>query len=83
MVKEGDVMPATTAGEKLNSCALDRCMARAKEMIGWIGKYPRAWTPAGNGRSGVGAAMAMQGSSISNVDVGSVEIRVNDDGFYT
>lgn len=27
--------------------------------------------------------MAMQGSSISNVDVGSVEIRVNDDGFYT
>ena len=25
----------------------------------------------------------MQGPSISNVDVGSVEIRVNDDGFYT
>ena len=27
--------------------------------------------------------MAMQGSSISNVDVGSVELRLNDDGFYT
>lgn len=81
MVKEGDVMPAYY-GEKLNSCALDRCMARAKEMIGWDRKYPRV--DMGNGKvRGVGAAMAMQGSAISNVDVGSVEIRVNDDGFYT
>lgn len=40
MVKEGDVMPAYY-GEKLNSCALDRCMARAKEMIGWDQKFPR------------------------------------------
>ena len=81
MVKEGDVMPAYY-GEKLNSCALDRCMARAKEMIGWDRKYPRVDMNNGKVR-GVGAAMAMQGSSISNVDVGSVEIRVNDDGFYT
>ena len=81
MVKEGDGMPAYY-GEKLNSCALDRCMARAKEMIGWDRKYPRV--DMGNGKvRGVGAAMAMQGSAISNVDVGSVEIRVNDDGFYT
>ena len=42
MVKEGDVMPAYY-GEKLNSCALDRCMARAKEMIGWGSEIP-AWT---------------------------------------
>ena len=27
--------------------------------------------------------MAMQGSGISGVDIGSVEIRLNDDGFYT
>ena len=32
---------------------------------------------------GIGVAMAMQGSSISNVDVGSVSIKVNDDGFYS
>ena len=37
----------------------------------------------GNGKvRGVGVAMAMQGSGISNVDVGSVTIKVNDDGFY-
>ena len=23
-----------------NSCALDRCLARAKEMIDWDNKYP-------------------------------------------
>lgn len=81
MVREGDVMPAYY-GEKLMSCALDRCMARAKEMIGWDQKFPGV--DMGNGKMrGVGVAMAMQGSSISNVDVGSVEIRVNDDGFYT
>ena len=27
--------------------------------------------------------MAMQGSGISGVDIASVEIRLNDDGFYT
>lgn len=81
MVKEGDVMPAYY-GETLKSCALDRCMARAKDMIGWDKKYPRA--DMGNGKvRGVGCAMAMQGSAISGVDVASVELRLNDDGFYT
>lgn len=81
MVREGDVMPAYY-GETTNSCALDRCLARAKEMIGWDEKYP--CRDMGNGKvRGVGVAMAMQGSSISNVDVGSVAIKVNDDGFYS
>ncbi len=36
----------------------------------------------GNGKvRAVGLAMAMQGSAISGVDVGSVTIKVNDDGF--
>lgn len=81
MVREGDIMPAYY-NEKSNSCALDRCLARAKEMIGWDEKYPAR--DMGNGKvRGVGVALAMQGSSISNVDVGSVSIKVNDDGFYT
>lgn len=81
MVKEGDVMPAYY-GETLKSCALDRCMARAREMIRWDEKYPRV--DMGNGKvRGVGVAMAMQGSAISGVDVASVELRLNDDGFYT
>ena len=39
MVREGDIMPAYY-GETANSCALDRCLARAKEMIKWDEKYP-------------------------------------------
>ena len=38
----------------------------------------------GNGKvRSVGIAMAMQGSCISNLDVGSATIKVNDDGGYT
>lgn len=81
MVREGDVMPAYY-GETATSCALDRCMARAKEMIGWDEKYP--CRDLGNGKvRSLGVAMAMQGSSISQVDVGSVGLKLNDDGFYT
>lgn len=81
MVREGQKMPAYY-GETANSCALDRCMARAKEMIGWKEKYP--CRDMGNGKvRGVGVAMAMQGSGISGVDTASVAIKVNDDGFYS
>lgn len=81
MVREGQIMPAYY-GEKNTSCALDRCMAKAKEMIGWDEKYP--CRDMGNGKvRAVGAAMAMQGSGISGVDVGSATIKINDDGFYS
>lgn len=81
MVREGQIMPAYY-NEHLKSCALDRCMARAKEMMNWDEKYP--CRDMGNGKvRGVGVAMSMQGSGISNVDVGSVTLKVNDDGFYT
>ena len=81
IVREGDVMPAYY-GETANSCALDRCLLRAKEMIDWEKKYPAR--DMGNGKvRGVGVAMAMQGSSISKVDHASVSIKVNDDGFYS
>ena len=39
MVREGQMMPAYY-GETTRSCALDRCLERAKEMIGWDEKYP-------------------------------------------
>lgn len=81
MVREGQVMPAYY-GETTNSCALDRCMAKAKEMIGWDEKAPSR--DMGNGKvRGVGVAMAMQGSGISGVDTGSVAVKLNDDGFYS
>lgn len=81
MVRQGDIMPAYY-GETANSCALDRCLARAKEMIQWDEKYP--CKDLGNGKvRSVGMALAMQGSGISNVDVGSATIKINDDGIYT
>lgn len=81
LVKEGDTMPAYY-GETANSCALDRCVAKVKDMIGWDEKYPRK-VMGGSKVRGVGLAMAMQGSAISGVDTASVSIKVNDDGFYT
>lgn len=69
-------------GETATSCTLDQCMAKAAHMMDWKSKFP--CRDLGNGKvRGVGMALAMQGSSISNVDVGSVSIKVNDDGFYT
>ena len=81
IVREGDVMPAYY-GQVKTSCALDRCLTRVKEMIGWEEKYPVR--DMGNGKvRAVGMGMAMQGSGITSVDVGSATIKVNDDGFYT
>ncbi len=81
MVAEGQIMPAYY-NEPANSCALDKCLAKAKEMIDWDNKYP--CRDMGNGKvRSVGVAMAMQGSGISSVDTAAVEIKLNDDGFYT
>ena len=81
MVAEGQIMPAYY-NEQANSCALDRCLSKAKEMIDWDNKYP--CRDMGNGKvRSVGVAMAMQGSGISAVDTAAVEIKLNDDGFYT
>lgn len=81
MVREGDVMPAYY-GEQTNSCALDRCLLRAKELMKWDEKYP--YRDMGNGKvRSVGVAMTMQGSGISGVDVGSATLKLNDEGFYT
>ncbi|MDY5483462.1 MAG: molybdopterin cofactor-binding domain-containing protein [Clostridium sp.] len=81
MVREGDLMPAYY-GEQANSCALDRCLSRAAEMIGWKEKYPSKDMGNGKVRS-IGVAMGMQGSGISGVDVGSASIKLTEDGIYT
>ena len=80
IVREGEAMPAYY-GETAASCAIDRCIARAKEMIGWAEKYPCRTLDNGHIRA-VGMALAMQGSGISGVDTGAVMIRLGDDGIY-
>lgn len=81
MVHEGNKL-THYYGETATSCALDRCVAKVKEMIDWDKKYPY-YEVAPNKVRSVGLAMSMQGSGISNVDVGTVQLRLNDDGFYT
>lgn len=80
VVKQGMRMQAY-GNELAASCRLDECLVRAAEMIGWKDKYP--CRDMGNGKvRSVGIAMAMQGSCISYVDVGSATLSLNEDGSY-
>lgn len=81
MLKEGMLMPAYY-NEIANACALDKCLEHCKEMFEWDKKYPVR--DMGNGKvRAAGLGMAMQGSCISNLDVGSATVKLNDDGTYT
>lgn len=80
IVREGMVMPAYY-GETANACALDRCIERCKDLFHWEEKAPVR--DMGNGKvRTAGLALAMQGSCISGVDVGSATIKLGDEGFY-
>ncbi len=80
LLQEGDILHAYY-GERCNACALDRCLEKTANRMKWNEKYP--CKDMGNGKvRSVGVAMAMQGSCISNVDVGGATVKLNDDGFY-
>lgn len=80
MIKEGMVMPAYY-NEIANACALDRCMEHCRQMFHWEERYPVR--DMGNGKvRAAGVAMGMQGSCISNVDVGSATVKLSEDGTY-
>lgn len=80
MVRQGMKMPAYY-NEIANACALDRCLAKCKEIFNWDERYPVK--DMGNGKvRACGVAMAMQGSGISGVDVGSATVKLNEDGKY-
>ena len=80
IVREGMFMPAYF-GEAANACALDRCIEHCAYNFHWKEKYPVR--DMGNGKvRAAGMALAMQGSCISNVDVGSCNIKLGDGGIY-
>lgn len=81
LLEQGEVLPAYH-DERLNSCALDRCIRRGRELIGWDSVYPRVRLDETRVRA-VGCAVTMQGSSIPDIDTAAVDIRLQDDGFYT
>ena len=80
MTHENEVL-SQYYNEELNACALDRCLEKAMEMIDYKNKPLRR--DMGDFVRGLGVSLSMQGSGISGLDVGSVEIKLQDDGFYT
>lgn len=80
--REGDPFLGYDGCPVVTSCTLDKCVEKAKEMIGWDEKYPVK--DMGNGKvRAVGAALAMQGSSIAGVDIGGAAVKLGEDGSYT
>ena len=80
IVREGMFMPAYY-GETATSCALDRCIERCAEMFDWEHKKEVRDMGSGKVRS-AGMALAMQGSCISNLDVGSCTLTLADEGTF-
>lgn len=89
MIAEGETSPVFKimgeGGEgvemTIKSCKLDYCLQRGMQLIDWNGKYPRRQIAPDKVR-GVGLALAMQGSGIASIDMGSAMIKLNDDGFF-
>ena len=80
MVRQGQTMGAYY-NEVAQACTLDKCMDHAKN-FDWENKSKVRVLENGKIRS-AGVAMAMQGSGISGVDVGSATLKLEDDGYYT
>ncbi len=80
IIHEGDYLPSYY-GETNTSCALDRCLMRAKELSGWEEKGLCRKLKNGKVRA-LGMAMAMQGSAIPYLDVGGATIKLGDEGTY-
>ncbi|MDT8336187.1 MAG: molybdopterin cofactor-binding domain-containing protein [Candidatus Izemoplasmatales bacterium] len=76
------IMGEGTAGTAMNmeTCKLEECVERGMKLIDWKNKYPRIETE--DKIRSVGMAIAMQGSGIPYIDMGSATIKLNDDGFY-
>ena len=77
-----EIMGEGTAGTAMimETCKLEECVERGMDLIGWKDKYPRLETE--DKIRSVGMAIAMQGSGIPYIDMGSATIKLNDDGFY-
>lgn len=82
IAEEGAELFMTPEIKYLNSTGLRGCLTKGRDLIGWDQTPKKRVMPDGKIR-GMGMAMCMQGSGIANVDTASVELRLEDFGFYT
>ena len=88
-IKEGETSPVFKVmgeggegiAQVMESCKLDYCINRGKELIDWDNKFPSQKISPTKIRS-VGTAIAMQGSGIPLLDMGAAILKLNDDGFF-
>ncbi|MCK9457655.1 MAG: molybdopterin-dependent oxidoreductase, partial [Candidatus Riflebacteria bacterium] len=64
----------------IGSCGLAECITKGMKIIDWQKKYGKKGT--GTKRRGLGMCCLMQGSSIPEIDMGSVFIKMNEDGSF-
>jgi len=89
-IREGETSPIFQAlGEgregvsmSIGSCGLPQCIEIGKREIRWLEKRGHASDSHGPKRRGVGMCCLMQGSSIPEIDMGSVFIKMNEDGSF-
>ncbi len=87
-IKEGESSPIFKAlGEgregvdmSVGSCGLSECITEGMKHIDWTKKYGKQGT--GTKKRGMGMCCLMQGSSIPEVDMGAVFIKMNEDGSF-
>jgi CO/xanthine dehydrogenase Mo-binding subunit len=78
-----EIMGEGTKGTAMimESCKLPYCIKRGAELINWNKNWPRVKVSDTKVR-GYGMAIAMQGSGIPFMDMGSCSIKLNDGGSY-
>ncbi|SDY96771.1 xanthine dehydrogenase family protein molybdopterin-binding subunit [Tindallia californiensis] len=90
MIRQGETTPLYNmvtkgAGKEpmlMNSCMLETCVERGKELIDWEAKYPGRKIDHHRVR-GVGMAISQQGSGLPNIDMAAASLKLNDDGFFS
>ncbi len=88
-IREGETSPIFKAlGEGregvdqiITSCALEECIKRGAERIGWADKRGKRHRD-GDWIHGVGMSIHMQGSGIPLVDMAAATLKMNDDGSF-
>ncbi len=82
LINVGETSLVYAPDEVLESGLLKEAIAKVKKMARWD-ERPHSWRIDDTHVGGLGIGLAFQGSGVANVDTASVEIKLQDDGYYT